>query len=426
MAEPWLKYAPWVKYAEAAGTIVSATASEAASGVAGLAAGTASKLSGGEFVGPAVQAIESVQEAGTYLPRSEGGQEVLQSIGEGVQNLMQYGGAIDAPSMQDITNYFNKDVVPFLQNKLGKEVGAGLGASIVSAMAGAIPGKAPKLKGFHSSPHDFDKFSDEFIGTGEGNQAFSRGLYFGQNPQTASSYREQFKNKGFRAAESTDAYKFLNRPSVKRVSNFDEFSSGIKNDIVQKEQAGFSTVHYQLKDGSYLSHNEDTGIVRAIEKKEPVTYEVDIDVSEDELLDWDALIDEQSDKVTKALESIPWEKNEFLEEESWLDWAYNTAEELSGGMNPTGESLIKALEYEDDPKAIVDMLRAAGIKGIKYKDGFSRKVDNDIITTSNYVIYDPSLITISKKYAVAIPVAAALLADQLGVEKESLYAEEKS
>ena len=34
------------------------------------------------------------------------------------------------------------------------------------------------IKAFHGSPHRFDKFSTEFMGSGEGVQAFGWGLYF--------------------------------------------------------------------------------------------------------------------------------------------------------------------------------------------------------------------------------------------------------
>lgn len=47
------------------------------------------------------------------------------------------------------------------------------------------------IRAYHGSPHDFDKFSMDKIGTGEGSQAFGRGLYFAENPQTAAAYRPQ-------------------------------------------------------------------------------------------------------------------------------------------------------------------------------------------------------------------------------------------
>ena len=41
---------------------------------------------------------------------------------------------------------------------------------------------------YHGSPHLFDKFRMDKIGTGEGAQAYGHGLYFAENPATAKQY----------------------------------------------------------------------------------------------------------------------------------------------------------------------------------------------------------------------------------------------
>ena len=51
------------------------------------------------------------------------------------------------------------------------------------------------LRAYHSSPFEFDEFQLEKIGTGEGNQAFGYGLYFGEAPETGKFYRDMFDNK---------------------------------------------------------------------------------------------------------------------------------------------------------------------------------------------------------------------------------------
>lgn len=50
------------------------------------------------------------------------------------------------------------------------------------------------IRAYHGSPHDFDKFSMDKIGTGEGSQAFGYGLYFAENPKTADAYRPRSWN----------------------------------------------------------------------------------------------------------------------------------------------------------------------------------------------------------------------------------------
>jgi hypothetical protein len=45
-----------------------------------------------------------------------------------------------------------------------------------------------QVDGFHGSPYDFAKFSSDYIGTGEGAQAFGWGLYFSQSKGIAKDY----------------------------------------------------------------------------------------------------------------------------------------------------------------------------------------------------------------------------------------------
>lgn len=47
----------------------------------------------------------------------------------------------------------------------------------------------------HESPHKFDQFSLDHMGTGEGHQAYSNGLYFWENPSVGQSYHSQFKDR---------------------------------------------------------------------------------------------------------------------------------------------------------------------------------------------------------------------------------------
>jgi hypothetical protein len=70
------------------------------------------------------------------------------------------------------------------------------GAEQVAEMVGGLLSPGPKAKAptkmgwtaYHGSPHKFDKFQLDKIGTGEGAQAYGHGLYFAENPETAKSY----------------------------------------------------------------------------------------------------------------------------------------------------------------------------------------------------------------------------------------------
>ena len=56
---------------------------------------------------------------------------------------------------------------------------------------------------------------------------------------------------------------------------------------------------------------------------------------------------------------------------------------------------------------VEEFLAKDGVQGIRYFDGFSRKAKSK--KQRNYVIFDPRIIDISKKYAVPIPLAGKLL-----------------
>lgn len=52
------------------------------------------------------------------------------------------------------------------------------------------------IKAYHGSPHDFDRFSTKYIGKGEGNQSYGRGLYFAESEEVAKTYRDRLADKG--------------------------------------------------------------------------------------------------------------------------------------------------------------------------------------------------------------------------------------
>src|SRR5690606_14191023 len=46
------------------------------------------------------------------------------------------------------------------------------------------------IRAFHGSPHDFDRFSMDRIGSGAGSQDFGYGLYFAENENVARNYKD--------------------------------------------------------------------------------------------------------------------------------------------------------------------------------------------------------------------------------------------
>jgi hypothetical protein len=83
-------------------------------------------------------------------------------------------------------------VLPLVGGPASKAVKAG-GNRVRSALRGIAAG--------HASPHEFEKFSMNNIGTGEGAQVFGHGLYFGENPKVIDEYFNAFNEPVLRFKE---------------------------------------------------------------------------------------------------------------------------------------------------------------------------------------------------------------------------------
>jgi hypothetical protein len=278
------------------------------------------------------------------------------------------------------------------------------GAVVYQHMDDAVPEGASVIK-----EHPLGRFDMSKIGTGEGAQAYGRGLYFAQAEGVGKGYRDQLseglgtvdgESIGGWAAEILDNSK--GDPSALRarinmapddfwVMNFEEGIAAKDNllGVVDRLESGVST----WRPGGAM-------------------YEVNIDVEPDELIDWNELIDEQPSKVLDK-----------LEKSDWWEYAEEGIYDRAGarGDNPTGADLIRWLE-EDGKEYAAEALKDLGIKGIRYADAFTRHKTPDK-RSMNYVIFDDRLITIAKKYGIAIPAAAAYLARMTGEDTSQSYQE---
>lgn len=288
-------------------------------------------------------------------------------------------------SLYDISRFIEKNpTLDFLAGGIAdymkataKGEGVGFETSLMAALDMPGPGemlKAGKLsldglvalggmvKAFHGSPHKFDKFSMDKIGTGEGVQSYGHGLYFAENPKVAGEYARKSDNyvtqgdttgKGLAARlindaglSKKDAILELERRRQHTSKNFskkiDEAVDAIKND-------------------DYGSH----------------LYNVKLDVNKEDLLDWDKPLSEQSESVQAALKK-------------------------AGVFDPnkTGAQLVRPDNAHFGPdgaqreKATSEWLNSIGIPGIKYLDQGSRGAEKG---THNIVVFDDKLIDIINK-----------------------------
>ena len=117
-------------------------------------------------------------------------------------------------------------------------------------------------------------------------------------------------------------------------------------------------------------------------------YTVDLNVEQDELLDWDKPLSEQSESIRSAMLTVlQGDASMFLD-------VREAANRLERGEYLDGRQAYNQLQSTIGPKRASEALAAAGIKGIRYLDGNSRA---DGEGTSNYVIFNDADITITEE-----------------------------
>jgi hypothetical protein len=284
------------------------------------------------------------------------------------------------------------------------------------------------IRAYHSSPHDFDKFDLSKIGTGEGAQVYGHGLYFAESP-AVSGQGGQYWNQFMRRFEGPEeqAAQYLS------LANFDRAqATKTVGDRLERNRQFFKTNPYEFDPARQARLEESFKLLQSDKPVGPRTYEVNINADPAHLLDWDKGLHTQSLEVREMLS-----RKLGIKSDSDLMRAHDDAlySALTGDPHikipnplpdPTGATI-----YRDKigPASVASrQLREAGIPGIKYLDQGSRnatpvlKTDRagNVISseypppTSNYVIFDPGVIDIMKKYGIAgaAPVGMGALAAQ--------------
>jgi hypothetical protein len=272
------------------------------------------------------------------------------------------------------------------------------------------------IRAYHGSPYSFDEFSTSQIGTGEGAQAYGRGLYFAEREKTAEGYRKKLSRDNLaQRAKDNQSYDTLVGLGLDESPDLGTFSiilSEADGDMARAIQDSMTPRYPDDPLPAFAQSMADAmksgRLPASIELptlNKGSMYEVNIAATPDEFIDWDLPLDEQSESVMNALNKTDWYK--YAEE-----GAYNAAERR--GDNAYGMDLVRWLE-EDGAEDAAQMLKDAGIKGVQYADAQTRFGKGP--KTKNYVVYDDKLIDITKKYGISIPAAAAVLAGTMTPEE---------
>lgn len=288
------------------------------------------------------------------------------------------------------------------------------------------------IRVYHGSPHRFDRFSMDSIGTGEGAQAFGHGLYFAESRGVAESYRRQLTKGQFTPGPASvtlngkeladqdliDAYG-LTEGDVKdmrwQISNdqgiddaLDTYRRPADATGVDPEMAGrIAAALERLKAEGAVGMRPEPGNL----------YGVDLAVSRDELLDWDKPLSEQPAKAREALEPLlrPTKEQTAADDDLLAElMSGEGADELIAASKDmampemTGAQIYESLSGGGSNSVFgnsrasmksAQRLREAGIKGIQYLDAGSRTEGDG---SRNIVMFDDELIHIREINGTAV------------------------
>jgi hypothetical protein len=287
------------------------------------------------------------------------------------------------------------------------------------------------IKAYHGSPHSFDRFSTEKIGTGEGAQAYGQGLYFAGNEDVARGYRKNLSRDNLaQRAKDDQSYDTLVGLGLDESPDLGDFSvilSDADGDMARAIQDSMTPRYpddllpaFAQSMADAMKSGRLPASIELPTLNKGSMYEVNIDVEPDELIDWDTPISQQSKKVQDAVyanrdavdqrivdDYFGGDRNNIINEDM-------TGQQYMANMDKVNAGMIDGTEYE---------LAERGVKGVRYADAFTRHKTPDK-RSMNYVIFDDRLITIAKKYGIAIPAAAAMLARMTGEDTSQSYQEE--
>jgi len=268
-------------------------------------------------------------------------------------------------------------------------------------------GKASKpIKAYHGSPHDFEKFDIGKMGSGEGFQAYGRGIYFAEAEDVAKVYRDALSRR--QVFYDGKPIKFRSARELENSTGDSEIDTALMMMQEHREtpEEFIKYMEDQATDNPSMKdfYQQWAEKIRKVKDKITLTsrgkvYETDIHVTPDELLDWGKPLSEQPKAVLEKIAKLdPEVSHELMVSQGKAQGkVYETS---------TGEDLYAALDVTLGETDGIEALDEVGIKGIKYFDAFSRGTEGG---TSNYVIFDTRILDIANKYGVAIPVAGAML-----------------
>ncbi len=222
-------------------------------------------------------------------------------------------------------------------------------------------------------------------GKGEGNASFGAGTYLSTANGVHRSYKKQFSGGRAETEYLQRALKEVNdqlrdthpKPTAKEVREY------VEENLREYLDGSDGWLDMEIRDA--LQELRTLTDERLLEGPSP-TYEVSVNIKPEQLLDWDAPMEEQSALVKKAKGEI---LNKLWRGMGAFDAGYDRYVEQVEDGTAHGATMYSALaELFGSQAKASDYLQSLGILGHKYAAAGGT---ND--THPNYVIYDDSKIT---------------------------------
>ncbi|QDU34283.1 hypothetical protein KS4_23500 [Poriferisphaera corsica] len=269
---------------------------------------------------------------------------------------------------------------------------------------------------YHGSAHDFDAFTTQRIGTGEGAQAYGWGMYFAGNKKVAEWYKEKLARK----SERQVAWDLESKASklgvvISKISNGQfprELELRAKSEMRRilrqasldwtrgqsdtlnalKKQSRVSKNKMHLADSALLDANEHSHTLAAIEdlkidgdfaaidylaskaaiqiledgtlslSGQGKLYQVDLKPEEHEYLSWDKPLSEQNETVKNALANIPPKIRKQINESLEYHDTPSLDEMLADNIY-SGRDLYLALKHYDVHEALPPEVKGSSWAG---------------------------------------------------------------
>jgi hypothetical protein len=377
-------------------------------------------------------------------PKTQEGGELLQTIGEA-------GPAITGSSMGFgmHPNLWAHNPPTLAQMRAGLKLHGEKAAPVIKdigAMAndryltGKMPGMvapASPVTTWHGTPHNIEgnKFSNEKIGTGEGNQAFGYGHYSAGSKGVGENYRDTLSVDPNQASENI------------KNATLEKFLPNESRNVQEQIKGFLSGLGYYDDFKVTIMREGSDAFKAALLKEEPLLfsggnlYKIDIpDQVVEKMLDWDKPLKDQSPHVQKALARIapdqygpdspdydPSETGGMIYQRvvsianskvspEWI----KKRDLLMKKVQVEGDSAMPELTEHLDKAPRADklgseLLLKSGITGNKYLDGGSRGVGSG---THNFVVFDPKYAKFLEKNGEAIEQPKATPAKALAPANE--------